>query len=314
MPIKIPNDLPARATLEHEGVMVMSEATAARQDIRPLKIALLNLMPNKIKTETQFARLVGATPLQVELSLIKITRHTPKNTPADHMIAFYRDWESARHEKFDGFIVTGAPVELLDFRDVTYWDELRRIFDWTQTHVHSTFTICWGAQAALNHFYGVPKHALARKMFGVFRHRNLNPASPYLRGFSDDFSIPVSRWTEVRRADLPSGRRIEVLMESDEAGLCLVHDPAHRALHMFNHIEYETCTLGDEYWRDVEAQKPIELPKNYFPGDDPHSPPENRWRSHAHLLFGNWINEVYQTTPYDIDEIGEEGELKRMAG
>jgi homoserine O-succinyltransferase/O-acetyltransferase len=311
MPIKIPNDLPARATLEREGVMVMSEATAARQDIRALRIGLLNLMPNKIKTETQFARLVGATPLQVELTLIKITRHTPKNTPADHMIAFYRDWENVRHEKFDGFIVTGAPVELLDFEDVTYWDELRRIFDWTQTHVHSTFNICWGAQAALRHFHGVPKHALAKKMFGVFRHRNFAPASPYLRGFSDDFSIPVSRWTEVRRGDLPSAARLEVLMESDEAGLCFVDDPVHRSLHMFNHIEYETSTLADEYWRDVNASKPIELPKNYFPGDNPSAPPENRWRSHAHLLFGNWINEVYQTTPFAIDDIGEARETMR---
>jgi homoserine O-succinyltransferase len=306
MPIKIPNDLPARTTLEREGVMVMSEATAARQDIRPLRIGLLNLMPNKIKTETQLARLAGATPLQVELSLIKITKHTPKNTPADHMIAFYRDWESVRREKFDGFIVTGAPVELLDFEDVTYWDELRRIYDWTRTHVHSTFNICWGAQASLHHFYGVAKHTLPSKMFGVFRHRNLAPASPYLRGFSDDFSIPVSRWTEVRRADIPADRGLQVLMESDEAGLCLIDDPAHRSLHMFNHIEYETSTLADEYWRDVNAKKPIELPKNYFPGDDPHAPPENRWRSHAHLLFGNWVNEVYQTTPFAIDEIGEE--------
>src|SRR4029453_18290636 len=181
MPIKIPNDLPARATLEREGVMVMSEATASRQDIRPLRIGLLNLMPNKIKTETQFARLVGATPLQVELSLIKITKHTPKNTPADHMIAFYRDWESVRNEKLDGFIVTGAPVELLDFEDVTYWDELRRIFDWTQTHVHSCMNICWGAQASLYHFHGVQKHTLPKKAFGVYRHRNLNPTSHYLR-------------------------------------------------------------------------------------------------------------------------------------
>lgn len=316
MPIKIPNDLPARATLEREGVMVMSEASAARQDIRPLRIGLLNLMPNKIKTETHFARLVGATPLQVELSLIKITRHTPKNTPADHMIAFYRDWESVSHEKFDGLIVTGAPVELLDFADVTYWDELRRIFDWTQTHVHSTFNICWGAQAALHHFYGVPKHALPKKMFGVFQHRNLSPASPYLRGFSDDFSIPVSRWTEVRRADLPAGRGLAVLMESDEAGLCLLDDPACRALHMFNHVEYETATLAEEYWRDINARKPIALPRNYFPGNDPHAPPENRWRSHAHLLFGNWINEVYQTTPFVIDAIGEESEpaLRRKVG
>ncbi|CAN5363497.1 homoserine O-succinyltransferase [soil metagenome] len=304
MPIKIPNDLPARATLEQEGVMVMSEESAARQDVRPLHIGLLNLMPNKIKTETQFARLVGATPLQVELSLIKITHHTPKNTPAEHMIAFYRDWEQVKEKKFDGLIVTGAPVELLDFKQVTYWDELRRIYDWTQTHVHSTFNICWGAQAGLNHFHGVPKYTLPKKAFGVYTHHNLSPASPYLRGFSDDFSMPVSRWTEVRRADIPKDHGLEILMESDEAGICFIDDPGHRALYMFNHIEYETTTLSDEYWRDTKAGKSIDLPRNYFPGDDPHAAPQNRWRSHAHLLFGNWINEVYQTTPYAIDEIG----------
>jgi homoserine O-succinyltransferase len=304
MPIRIPNDLPARTTLEHEGVMVMTEASAKRQDIRPLRIGLLNLMPNKIKTETQFARLIGATPLQVELTLVKITSHTPKNTPAEHMIAFYRDWEDVRFEKFDGFIVTGAPVELLEFEDVTYWDELRRIYDWTQSHVHSTMNICWGAQAALHHFHGVPKHTLPEKAFGVYRHRNLNPASPFLRGFSDDFSIPVSRWTEVRRAEVPERSGLEVLIESDEAGLCLVADAAHRSLYMFNHIEYDTHSLSDEYWRDANAGKPIELPINYFPNNDPRAEPENRWRSHAHLLFGNWINEVYQTTPFDTEQIG----------
>ena len=304
MPIRIPNDLPARTTLEQEGVMVMTEASARRQDIRPLRIGLLNLMPNKVKTETQFARLIGATPLQVELTLVKITSHTPKNTSAEHMIAFYRDWEDVKAEKFDGFIVTGAPVELLEFEDVTYWDELRRIYDWTQTHVHSTMNICWGAQAALHHFHGVPKYALPKKAFGVYRHRNLNPASPYLRGFSDDFSIPVSRWTEVRRADVPEKNGLEVLMESDEAGLCMVADAAHRSLYMFNHIEYDTYSLSDEYWRDVNAGKPIELPANYFPHNDARAMPENRWRSHAHLLFGNWINEVYQTTPFDTRAIG----------
>lgn len=304
MPIRIPNDLPARATLEQEGVMLMTEASAKRQDIRPLRIGLLNLMPNKVKTETQFARLIGATPLQVELTLVKITSHTPKNTSAEHMIAFYRDWEDVRPEKFDGFIVTGAPVELLEFEDVTYWDELRRIYDWTQTHVHSTMNICWGAQAALHHFHGVPKYALPKKAFGVYRHRNLNPASPYLRGFSDDFSIPVSRWTEVRRADVPEKNGLEVLMESDEAGLCMVADAVHRSLYMFNHIEYDTYSLSDEYWRDVNAGKPIELPANYFPHNDARAMPENRWRSHAHLLFGNWINEVYQTTPFDTKAIG----------
>ena len=220
------------------------------------------------------------------------------------MIAFYRDWEDVRREKFDGFIVTGAPVELLEFEDVTYWDELRRIYDWTQTHVHSTMNICWGAQAALHHFHGVPKHTLPKKAFGVYRHRNLNPASPFLRGFSDDFSIPVSRWTEVRRAEVPEKNGLEVLMESDEAGLCLVADAAHRSLYMFNHIEYDTYSLSDEYWRDTNAGKPIELPANYFPHNDARAMPENRWRSHAHLLFGNWINEVYQTTPFDTQAIG----------
>jgi homoserine O-succinyltransferase len=304
MPIKIPNDLPARVTLEHEGVMVMSEATARRQDIRPLQIGLLNLMPTKVKTETQFARLIGATPLQVELTLVKISGHTPKNTPVEHMIAFYSDWEEIKHRKFDGFIVTGAPIEHLPFEEVTYWDQLCRIFDWTQTNVHSTMNICWGAQAALHHFYGVPKHALAKKRFGVYRHRNLKPSSPFLRGFSDDFMIPVSRWTENHRQDLPRDKGLEVLMESDEAGLCLVADPRCRALYMFNHIEYDTGSLGEEYWRDVKAEKPIEVPANYFPKNDPKLPPENRWRSHAHLLFGNWINEVYQTAPFDAENIG----------
>lgn len=305
MPIKIPNDLPARATLEAEGVMLMREADAVRQDIRPLRIALLNLMPNKIKTETQFARLLGATPLQVELTLVKITNHVARNTPSDHMISFYRNWEDVRAEKFDGFIATGAPVELLPFEDVTYWDELRRIFDWTQTNVHASFNICWGAQAAVHHFHGMPKYALPQKAFGVYRHRNLAPASPYLRGFSDDFSIPVSRWTEVRREDIPAASGLKVLMESDEAGLCLLDDPAHRSLHMFNHIEYDSGSLADEYFRDRNADVPITLPRNYFPQDDPTRQPENRWRSHAHLLFGNWINELYQTTPFDIAEIGK---------
>jgi homoserine O-succinyltransferase len=304
MPIKIPNDLPARATLEKEGVMVQTEDTASRQDIRPLKIALLNLMPNKIRTETQFARLIGATPLQVELSLVKMTGHTSKNTPQEHMLAFYDDWEDVKHRKFDGFIITGAPVEQMPFEEVSYWDELTRIFDWTQTHVFSTFNICWGAQAALYHFHRVPKHDLEHKAFGVFSHHNLNPASPYLRGFSDDFSMPVSRWTEVRRADLPSDKNLEVLMESDEAGLCFINDQPHHHLYMFNHIEYDTVSLGDEYRRDVAAGKPIRKPANYFPGGNPEAAPQNRWRSHAHLLFGNWINEVYQGTPFDLADIG----------
>ncbi|HUQ37839.1 MAG TPA: homoserine O-succinyltransferase [Aestuariivirga sp.] len=305
MPIKIPNDLPARLTLEKEGVMLMTEDTAHRQDIRALRIGLLNLMPNKIKTETQFARLIGATPLQVELSLIKITNHKSKNTPNDHMITFYRDWEKVRKEKFDGLIITGAPIELLEFEDVTYWDELQKIYDWTQTHVQSTFNICWGAQAALYHFHHVPKHTLAQKAFGIYRHKNLSPASPYLRGFSDDFSMPVSRWTENLKSELPAGKGLEILMESEEAGLCFVADNPHRQLYMFNHIEYDTNSLGDEYRRDVEAGKTINLPANYFPSGNPSTTPENRWRSHAHLLFGNWINEVYQSTPFRLEDIGK---------
>jgi homoserine O-succinyltransferase len=305
MPIKIPNDLPARLTLEKEGVMLMTEDTAHRQDIRALRIGLLNLMPDKIRTETQFARLIGATPLQVELSLIKITNHKSKNTSNDHMIAFYRDWEKVRKEKFDGLIITGAPIELLEFEDVTYWDELRKIYDWTQTQVQSTFNICWGAQAALYHFHHVPKHTLAQKAFGIYRHKNLSPASPYLRGFSDDFSMPVSRWTENLKSELPAGKGLEVLMESEEAGLCFVADNPHRQLYMFNHIEYDTNSLGDEYRRDVGAGKTINPPANYFPGGNSSATPENRWRSHAHLLFGNWINEVYQSTPFRLEDIGK---------
>jgi homoserine O-succinyltransferase len=304
MPIKIPDNLPARSVLEAEGVMVMLEKDAVRQDIRPMRIGLLNLMPNKVKTETQFARLLGASPLQIEMTLVKITDHVPRNTSADHIVSFYRNWEDVRHEKFDGFIVTGAPVETMPFEAVTYRDELRRIFDWTQTHVHALMTICWGAQAAVHHFHGMSKYALDQKLFGVYRHRILDRTSPYLRGFSDNFAIPVSRWTEVRRADIPSRSGIKVLMESDETGLCLIDDPAHRALHMFNHIEYDSGSLADEYFRDRAANVSVAVPKNYFPDDNPDAPPLNRWRSHAHLLFGNWINQIYQTTPFDVIQIG----------
>jgi homoserine O-succinyltransferase len=305
MPIKIPDNLPARATLEQEGVAIMGEADAIRQDIRPMRIGLLNLMPNKVRTETQFARLLGCSPLQVELTLVKLTNHVSRNTPADHMISFYRAWEDVRSERFDGFIITGAPVETIPFEQVTYWDEMRRILDWTQTHVHHSLHVCWGAMAAVYHFHGIEKHLLDAKRFGVYRHLNLMPESPYLRGFSDDFSVPVSRWSEARRKDIPAGSGIRVLMDSDEAGLCLLDDPATRSLHMFNHIEYDAQSLSEEYFRDLKANKPIAAPHNYFPGDDPAHPPLNRWRSHAYLLFGNWINQLYQTTPFDIREIGQ---------
>jgi homoserine O-succinyltransferase/O-acetyltransferase len=301
LPIKIPNSLPARRFLEDEGVIIMRDADAMRQDIRPMRIGLLNLMPNKIKTETQIARLLGATPLQVELTLVRMTDHIPKNTPSDHMEAFYRPWSDIRDEKFDGFIITGAPVERQPFLEVGYWRELAEVLNWTQTHVHSSFMICWAAQAAVHHFHDMQKYLLPTKVFGVYRQKNLAPASPYLRGFSDDFCVPVSRWTEVRREDIPHNNGLSVLAECDESGLCLLHDSDRRMLHMFNHFEYDSETLAEEYSRDGGEQ----LPVNYFPGDDPQKSPENRWRSHAHLLFGNWINDVYQTTPFDLNEIGE---------
>ncbi|MDH3668108.1 MAG: homoserine O-succinyltransferase [Paracoccaceae bacterium] len=304
MPIKIPATLPAHDVLKREGVMVMSGEAAERQDIRPLQIGLLNLMPNKVRTETQIARLIGSTPLQIELTLVRMTRHESKNTASEHMEAFYAPFAEARDRKFDGFIITGAPIELLEFEEVTYWDELTQVFDWTQTNCHATFAICWGAQAMLHHFHGVPKYALGAKAFGCFRHRNCAPASPFLRGFSDDFTIPVSRWTEIRETDLPAGKGLEVLMSAEATGPCMIHDQGHSALYMFNHIEYDTTSLDEEYKRDLANGTPIQLPKNYYPGDDAAHPPENRWRSHAHLLFGNWINEVYQTAPYDTDRIG----------
>jgi homoserine O-succinyltransferase len=279
--------------------MVMSESSAVRQDIRPLRIGLLNLMPDKIATETQLARLIASTPLQVELTLVRVGTHASKNTSEDHLITFYRTWEEVRDQHFDGFIITGAPIETLPFEEVTYWPELTEILDWTTTNVHSTFSICWGAMAALWHFHDVPKHILDDKAFGVYRHRNLQPASPYLAGFSDDFLVSVSRWTEVRRADVEKVPSLELLMESDDTGVCLLSETAGRRLYMFNHIEYDSTTLAKEYFRDVDAGVRIEIPHDYFPNDDPNQPPVNRWRSHAFLLFGNWINQVYQSAKFD---------------
>jgi homoserine O-succinyltransferase len=304
MPIKLPEDLPAYAVLSREGVMVMGEDRAARQDIRPLRIGLLNLMPKKIQTETQFARLIGATPLQIDLQLIRMTEHQTRNTAAEHMQAFYRPFQEVRHERLDGLIITGAPIEHLPYEEVTYWDELREVFDWTQTNVHSTFGVCWGGMAMAYHFHGTPKHMLSDKAFGCFRHANRAPASPYLNGFSDDCIVPVSRWTEMRRDEMQAAG-LSVLLDSWEVGPCLVEDVAHRALYIFNHLEYDSTTLGEEYERDIEAGKDIAVPVNYFPGDDPRLPPLNRWRSHAHLLYGNWINQIYQTTPFDPDDIGK---------
>lgn len=306
MPITLPSDLPAYAVLEREGVMVMGENRAEHQDIRPIRIGLLNLMPKKIQTETQFARLIGATPLQIDFQLIRMSEHETKNTAAEHMEAFYRPFSEveASGEKFDGLIITGAPIEHLPFEQVTYWEELCRVMDWTQTHVHSTFGVCWGGMAMINHFHGVPKHLLGAKLFGCLRHQNLAPASPYLRGFSDDVLIPVSRWTEMR-ADEVEAAGLNILIGSDEAGPCLVEDVAHRALYIFNHFEYDSGTLKEEYDRDVANGTPINVPVNYYPDDDPAQKPLNRWRSHAHLLYGNWINEIYQSTPFDLAEIGK---------
>lgn len=306
MPIKLPSHLPAFDVLSREGVMVMSERQAARQDIRPLRIGLLNLMPKKIQTENQFARLIGATALQIELSLIRMSEHKTRNTAAAHMAEFYRPFDEvkASGEKFDGLIITGAPIEHMPFDDVTYWDELREIFDWTQTHVHSTFGVCWGGMAMINYFHGVKKHILDAKAFGCFRHKNLDSASHYLRGFSDDCVIPVSRWTEMKQDEIDSVPALKTLLASDEVGPCLVEDPDRRALYIFNHFEYDSDTLKQEYDRDVAEGTPINVPTNYYPDDDPNQPPMNRWRSHAHLLYGNWITEIYETTPYDMNEIG----------
>lgn len=306
MPIKIPDQLPAFQTLTSEGVPVLTDSEAIRQDIRPLQIGLLNLMPNKIKTEIQIARLVGASPLQVELSLVRIGGHKSRNTSEEHLLSFYSTWEEVRDRKFDGFIITGAPVETLDYEEVTYWDEMKAILDWTETHVHSTLNICWGAMAAIYHFHKVPKYTLDEKAFGVYRHRNLSPTSPYLLGFSDDFEVPVSRWTEVLRKDIKPTSGLDVLMTSHETGLCLVHEKKGNRLYMFNHIEYDSTSLADEFFRDQVAGIPVKIPENYFPDDDTSRIPRNRWRSHAHLLFGNWINQVYQTTPFDLAKIGVE--------
>nr|WP_213395068.1 homoserine O-succinyltransferase [Yoonia sp.] len=304
MPIKLPSALPAYDVLSKEGVMVLDEVTAARQDIRPLRIALLNLMPKKIQTENQFARLIGATPLQIEFSLIRMSEHQTRNTAAEHMEEFYKPFSDVRDEKFDGLIITGAPIEHLPFHDVTYWDELTQVFDWTQTHVHSTFGVCWGGMAMINYFHGVEKHLLDQKLFGCLRHHTTAAGSPYLRGFSDDCVIPVSRWTEMRQAEIDAVAGLKTLITSTEAGPALVEDAAHRALYIFNHFEYDTGTLKQEYDRDIANGTPINVPVNYYPGDDPSQAPQNRWRSHAHLLYGNWINEIYQTTYFDLDKIG----------
>lgn len=304
MPIRIPDHLPARQILEAEGVAVMDSTRAARQDIRPMQIGLLNLMPNKQRTETQFARLIGATPLQVDLTLVRISDHKSRNTPEKYLEAFYDKWEEVRSRKFDGFIVTGAPIAHLPFEEVRYWPEMVDIMDWTRTNVHAPLFICWGVQAALHHFYGVERKRRPEKAVGVYRHQNKKPNSPYLRGFSDDFAIPVSRYNDIDRTTLPQDGSLEILIDSADVGPCMLEDKAHRALYMLNHFEYDSNSLADEYLRDQKAGLSPLLPVNYFPDDDPTRQPLNTWRATAHLFFQNWINEMYQTTPYNLEEIG----------
>lgn len=306
MPINIPESLPAYRVLCDEGVMVMGVADARRQDIRPLEIGLLNLMPKKIETETQFARLIGATPLQINLTLIRMTEHQSKTTSAKHMEAFYKPFQEVREQKFDGLIVTGAPIEHLEFNQVSYWDELTEVMDWSEDHTHSVFGVCWGGMAMLWYWYGIKKHLLPEKAFGCFRHNNLFPTSPYLRGFSDEFVIPVSRWTEVKDDEVLSCPHLRILLGSDVTGPCLIEDLKRRALYIFNHFEYDTETLSEEFRRDLRNNTPINIPQNYFPANDSKQPPSNRWRSHGHLLYGNWINEIYQSTPFELNQIGTE--------
>ena len=305
MPIRIPNNLPARGVLEGENIFVMSESRAESQQIRPLRIGLLNLMPTKITTETQLSRLLGNTPLQVELFLIQVSSHQPKNTPQEHMIAFYRNFEEIQDEYFDGFIITGAPVEQLPFEEVSYWPELCRIMEWTKTHVHSTLHICWGAQAALYYHFGIEKVALPEKLFGVFRHKVVYKNPILLRGFDDEFWVPHSRHTTVRWEDVAAVPEIKILAGSEEAGLYAMSTQYGRQLFITGHSEYDAETLKLEYERDKKAGKPIHVPRNYFPDDDDTKMPIVRWRGHANLLFSNWLNYiVYQTVPYDVMGVG----------
>ena len=304
MPIRIPDSLPATATLESENIFVMTEYRALHQDIRPLKLLILNLMPTKITTETQLLRKLSNTPLQVEISFMKIKSHTSKNTPIEHMQAFYTDFELMRHEKYDGMIITGAPVEQMDFEEVTYWDEITEIFDWTRTHVTSTLYICWAAQAGLYHHYGVPKHALSEKMFGVFEHHALQPLHPIFRGFDDVFYVPHSRHTEVRREEILRVPELTLLSESTDAGVYMVTARNGREFFVTGHSEYSPLTLDTEYRRDLGKGLPINMPRNYYVDNNPDRGVLVRWRAHANLLFSNWLNYfVYQETPYNINEI-----------
>lgn len=304
MPIKIPNQLPATGVLRRENIFVMTETRAVTQDIRPLQILLLNLMPTKVDTETQLARVLGNTPLQIELELIAPQSHVSKNTSQAHMLAFYKSFDEVRRRTFDGLIITGAPVELMDFEEVDYWQELCEIMEWSKTHVHSTLHICWGAQAGLYYHYGIPKRQLPQKLFGVFLHTVEDPNYILFRGFDDQFWVPHSRNTTVDRADIEAVPELKILAASPEAGVYAVKTDQGRQVFLMGHAEYDRDTLLKEYTRDLAAGVDIQIPRHYFPGDDPTKKPVMNWRSCAHLLYANWLNYcVYQTSPYDIRDI-----------
>ena len=304
MPIKIPNQLPATKTLRSENIFVMTETRAITQDIRPLQILLLNLMPTKVDTETQLARVLGNTPLQIDLELIAPAEHISRNTSQEHMLSFYKTFDEVKGRAFDGLVITGAPVEHLPFEEVAYWPELCEIMEWSKSHVHSTFHICWGAQAGLYYHYGIPKRQLEQKLFGVFEHTLEEPNVMLFRGFDDQFWVPHSRNTTVDRADIEAVPELKILSSSEEAGVYAVKTAQGRQVFLMGHAEYDRDTLKKEYLRDVAAGVDIQLPRHYFPGDDPTREPMVRWRSCAHLLYGNWLNYcVYQTTPYDIGGI-----------
>lgn len=306
MPLNLPDKLPAIDLLKEENIFVIDTSRASTQDIRPLKIVILNLMPIKITTETDLIRLLSNSPLQIEVSFMKLKSHTSKNTPIEHMKAFYRDFDLMRDEKFDGMIITGAPVEHLDFEDVNYWSEIQDIFNWTRTHVTSTLYICWAAQAGLYHFYGVPKYPLEKKMFGIFEHHVCEGFGklPIFRGFDDVFFVPHSRHTEVRHKDIERCPELQIISESEDSGVHIVMARGGREFYVTGHSEYAPYTLDTEYRRDLAKGLPIDMPKNYYRGDDPEKGPLVRWRSTANLLFSNWLNYyVYQETPYDINEI-----------
>jgi homoserine O-succinyltransferase/O-acetyltransferase len=304
MPLNIPDKLPAIKILQKENIFVMDASRASKQDIRPLKIALLNLMPVKITTETDLIRLLSNSPLQVELDFIKLSSHTSKNTPKEHMQAFYKDFNLIINHKYDGLIITGAPVEQMPFEEVIYWRELTEIFSWAKTNVTSSMFICWGAQAALYYYYGIPKYQLEKKMFGVFEHTRVDSASPILRGFDDIFYVPQSRHTEIRREDILKVPELTILSESKDSGVYMVASLNGRELFLTGHSEYSPDTLDTEYKRDLAKGLPIEMPRNYYKDDNPDNPPLVRWRSQANMLFVNWLNYfVYQETPYNIDTI-----------